>query len=262
MSTDVIYIAEDIGDIVSEASATANMDDQQTPPHITDNLPKRSPSSSKSTEVQSSPPATNKKFEKEPKWLHLPDINKFIAICPVPITLVRVETDVEGSANDLVGPWLYRNANCTWIHYTATEHGKEKQEQVLLQNLFRRGFAKKRSSNVTPKKRKNTDCPLESPMKRFDLEDHDSTPVEEAFTERQESPLKRKLFQSDIESPLKRLNIDDGDITSTSDTFKKPVTPDNAKTGSKYGRKPLTLQDINKHILKSNTTICSLFLSF
>ena len=51
MSTDVIYIAEDIGDIVSETSETANMDDQQTPPHGTDNLPKPLPSSSKSTEV-------------------------------------------------------------------------------------------------------------------------------------------------------------------------------------------------------------------
>lgn len=51
----------------------------------------------------------NKRLEKGQKLLHMADINKLIEACPLPITLLHVQSDVQRQIDDLNGPWLYRN---------------------------------------------------------------------------------------------------------------------------------------------------------
>ena len=73
------------------------------------------------------------------KLLTLAEISAYISKCSLNITLVKVETDVESSVNDLVGPWVYKNKKKTWVHY-CIDNDIENTNKIRLDNILKRGF--------------------------------------------------------------------------------------------------------------------------
>ena len=198
-------------------------------------------------------------LKKGQKLVTLGQVKSFVDASPVPITIVEVESDVQGRVNTIIGPWIYKNMKNVSIHYNVVQDGVEKRNKILLQHLFKRGFGKsttKEDAPTTPNKHKSTNSPLVSPMKKLNLQG-DSSEAKAGCTLSQVTPTKRKsITSSEIEPPLKKLDIDDDDESTTPKfEFIPPLPPTDATPTSRYGLKTLTLDLLNTKIAQSKCNI-------
>lgn len=58
------------------------------------------------------------------------------------ISIVGIDSDIEGSCSDLVGPWSYRNGRKAFVEYSIKERAGLGTKRISLGNLINQGFPK------------------------------------------------------------------------------------------------------------------------